>query len=177
MKFRLHKSPTDERYPFKIKRKEWILNWANKQGGLGIELGCGHSRVSNDILSTDIIGKGKICNEIEGFVSEADMMVDATALPFANESFDFIISSNMIEHIEKVKDMIENWIRNLRKNGILIIVTPDARYWEHSLGHVKEYTSDELKELFSEFDIEILELDTAEWHKTELNIVVRKNEI
>jgi len=174
MKFRLHKSPTDERYPFKIKRKEWILNLVNQQGGLGIELGCGHSRISDDILATDIKRRGEITNETEGFTSESDMKVDARNLPFPDETFNFIISSHMIEHIEEDKDMVKNWISKLKPNGILVIVTPDKRYWEHSPGHVREYTPDELKKLFLDFNVDILELDTANWYKTELNIVVRK---
>lgn len=174
--FRLHKSPTDERYPFKLKRKEWMLKWANKQNGLGIELGCGHSKTSDDILAGDIVKKGGIMNNVEGFTSEADIVIDATtfSFPFADETFDFIISSHMIEHIEHDAQMIQCWLGKLKKDGILIIVTPDARYWEHSPDHVREYTPDQLKELFSKFDVSILELDTADWHKTELNIVVRK---
>ncbi len=174
MKFKLHRSPTDERYPFKIKRKDWILGWANKQGGLGIEIGCGHSRVSDDILSTDIKRKGEITNDVEGFISEADIYTDATDISFPEETFDFIISSHLIEHIKNFSLMVKHWIKKLKKDGILIIVTPDARYWEHSPDHFTEFTPEQLKNLFLNFNVDILELDTADWHKTELNLVVRK---
>lgn len=174
--FRLHESPTDEKYPFKLKRKEWILKWANKQNGLGIELGCGHSKTSGDILATDIVKKGGITNAVEGLTSEADIVIDATTFSslFEDETFDFIISSHMIEHIEHDVKMLQCWLKKLKKDGILIIMTPDARYWDHSPDHVREYTPKQLRDLFSKFNVTILELDTADWHKTELNIVVRK---
>ncbi len=174
MKFELHKSPADERYPFKIKRKEWILSWANKQGGLGIEVGCGHSRISGDILSTDLKLRGEITNELKGFTSESDMLVDARNLPFPNETFDFIIASHIIEHLENDREIVRHWLSKLKQKGILIVLTPDKRYWDHSPDHIREYNPDELRNLFLNFDVKVLELDTADWHKTELNIVVMK---
>lgn len=173
--FRLHISPTDKKYLFKLKRKEWMLSWANKQNGLGIEVGCGHSKTSDDILAGDLVKKGDVTNSVEGYTSEADIVIDATALSlFEDETFDFIISSHMIEHIEHDEMLIQCWLKKLKKDGILIIMTPDARYWDHSPDHVREYTPNQLRELFSKFDVTILELDTADWHRTELNIIVRK---
>lgn len=175
--FRLHESPSDEKYPFKIERKKWILGWCNKQGGVGIELGCGHSRVSDDILATDIVPRGGITNKVEGFISEADIFLSTNMLPIycSGEAFDFIIASHLIEHLNFSIITVKRWINILKKGGILIIITPDAELWEHSSDHIHEFTKDELKELFSWDCIDILELDNSEWEKTEIKCVVRKN--
>jgi len=172
--FRLHESPSDKQYPFKIKRKKWILEWCNKQGGLGIEFGCGHSRVSDDILATDKIPRDFVTNKVEGFISEADMIVDAESLPFETDTFNFIIASHLIEHFAYPEAIMEWWIATLKKGGILILITPDAELWEHSPDHAKEFTKYELKELLDIPGVEILELDNAEWEKTEIKCVVKK---
>ncbi len=167
--FKLHKSPSDEEFPFKLKRKEWILTHCK---GLGIELGGGHSRVSGEILNVDIIQKGGITNKTKGFISEADLQWDARKLPFADECFDFVISSHLIEHIE-AKKALEEWFRVLKKGGKLIIVTPDKRNWVHSPDHLKEFSPQEFEELVKKFG-KIQELEVAPWQKQEFFCVVKK---
>ena len=60
--------------------------------------------------------------------SDEVMFMDATqSFPFADESFDYIYSEHMIEHISYSEGayMIQECFRCLKKNGILRIATPD----------------------------------------------------
>ena len=50
-------------------------------------------------------------------------------LPVPAETFDLIVASHCVEHIEMsiVKDVLADWMRCLKKDGQMIITVPDAR--------------------------------------------------
>jgi SAM-dependent methyltransferase len=57
------------------------------------------------------------------FISDA---VNLAAI--ADESYDLLISSHVIEHIANPLKALAEWKRVLRKDGILMVVAPDKRY-------------------------------------------------
>lgn len=85
-------------------------------------------------------------------------------LPFPDESFDFIVSSHVLEHIPvgDVNLYFSELSRILKKNGTLVIGTPNRKYCQDLfainsketrkfrliLPHLHEYYFDELKKLF-----------------------------
>ena len=53
----------------------------------------------------------------------------ATHLNFgANTAYDFVISSNGLEHVAHPLKAIQEWIRALRKEGLLLIIMPHKDY-------------------------------------------------
>jgi len=94
----------------------------NKQKA--INLGCGDQHFNSDSttewINMDLDNRdGKV--EIAGDVSKE--------LPFAPETFDIMTASHIVEHIEMsiVPNVIENWMKCLKKDGSLIITVPDSR--------------------------------------------------
>lgn len=103
------------------------------------------------------------------------------ASPFRNNSFDIIISSEVIEHIERVEEFIKEVYRVLKNQGVFIISTPSRFNYVSLIGkiiphrfkkflrkfvyylpqgrdenpHVREYTPGELKELFKKNGFEV----------------------
>lgn len=80
----------------------------------------------------------------------AFLAMDACALAFRDASFDCIVSQDTIEHIQDDRLFVSELTRVLKKNGVLVIFTP------HGKGrgipptdpyHIREYTSDEFKNL------------------------------
>lgn len=72
-------------------------------------------------------------------------------LDFADESFDFVISFQVIEHIKRDKEFVAEVSRVLRKGGTFIVSTPNAPMsLTRNPWHVREYTAQELKTLLSE---------------------------
>ncbi|MFI3277571.1 MAG: class I SAM-dependent methyltransferase [Rikenellaceae bacterium] len=69
-------------------------------------------------------------------------------LPFDDESFDCVISFQVIEHIKRDKLFVEEVYRVLKRGGLFIVSTPNI---EMSLTrnpwHVREYTAAEFTEL------------------------------
>lgn len=78
-------------------------------------------------------------------------------LDFADESFDFVISFQVIEHIKRDKEFVAEVSRVLRKGGTFIVSTPNAPMsLTRNPWHIREYTAQELysllKECFSEVE-------------------------
>lgn len=77
----------------------------------------------------------------------------AYELPFEESSFDVVISSDVIEHLEEVSKYLLEIKRVIKDEGIVVISTP-IRFTEYPLDkeHVVEWFPDEFKEvILSEF--------------------------
>lgn len=69
-------------------------------------------------------------------------------LPFADGSFDCVISFQVIEHIRRDADLVREVHRVLRPGGRFILTTPNAPMsLTRNPWHVREYTADELAAL------------------------------
>ena len=74
-------------------------------------------------------------------------------LPFAADSFDYVISFQVIEHIKQDVELVREVKRVLRPGGKFIVTTPNAPMsLTRNPWHVREYTAGELRSLLeSEF--------------------------
>lgn len=76
--------------------------------------------------------------------------MEVPPIGFADESFDYIISFQVIEHIKRDKEFIKEVSRILRKGGKFIVSTPNAPMsLTRNPWHIREYTESELKTLLS----------------------------
>ena len=57
-----------------------------------------------------------------------DVVADATRLPFARGTLDFIIASHVLEHLPFPLDALAHWYEALRPGGVLLLKVPDKRY-------------------------------------------------
>ena len=72
-------------------------------------------------------------------------------LPFEDDTFDCVISFQVIEHIEKDREFVREIHRVLRPGGRFIVTTPNAPMsLTRNPWHVREYTAAELRELLGE---------------------------
>lgn len=70
-------------------------------------------------------------------------------LPFESESFDYVISFQVIEHIKQDLEFVREVHRVLRPGGKVIITTPNAPMsLTRNPWHVREYKPEELHNLF-----------------------------
>lgn len=79
-------------------------------------------------------------------------------LPFADESFDYVVSFQVIEHIKRDREFVREVRRVLKKGGKFIVSTPNRPMsLTRNPWHVREYTADEFGALLSDFaDVEAL---------------------
>jgi SAM-dependent methyltransferase len=88
------------------------------------------------------------------------MVHDASRpFPFADESFEVVFSSEVIEHVANFSNCIREMQRVLQPEGLLILKTPNlayARRW-HSLNpyHLKVFLPGELQALLDEYFREV----------------------
>ena len=79
-------------------------------------------------------------------------------IPFADESFDYVVSFQVIEHIKRDKEFVREVHRVLKKGGKFIVSTPNRPMsLTRNPWHVREYTAEQFGELLSLFaEIEAL---------------------
>ena len=79
-------------------------------------------------------------------------LVDGQTLPFKDCSFDLVTAFQIIEHIPETVTFTEELKRVLRRDGVVLITTPNAtirldpamKPWNPF--HVREYSHEELSE-------------------------------
>lgn len=64
-----------------------------------------------------------ICSDYKKY-PHVDKVVDVTSMKFKNNTFDYILCFNVLEHVYKYENAINEMHRCLKKNGQLIISVP-----------------------------------------------------
>ena len=99
-----------------------------------LDAGCGYGAFSSvaaqrgaAVVSVDI-GERLVGRAITRAASRG-VVADAGRLAFRDESFDIVISSEMIEHTEAPQQTVQELARVLRGGGLLVLTTPN-RVWQ-----------------------------------------------
>jgi 2-polyprenyl-3-methyl-5-hydroxy-6-metoxy-1,4-benzoquinol methylase len=56
------------------------------------------------------------------------VVADAICVPFASDSFDLVISSEMLEHLARPEEALKEAVRVLAPGGMLVVTTPNRRW-------------------------------------------------
>lgn len=87
---------------------------------------------------------------------------DATALPFADATFDLVMSTDVWEHIEDDAAVARETARVLRPGGRALIAVPcSMKLWsghDVALGHVRRYEREELAAVVTGAGLEIVDM-------------------
>lgn len=96
--------------------------------------------------------------------------------PFKNESFDLIVAGEIIEHIYHTENFLKECHRILKKDGEIIITTPNINYWVYRIkmlfgktlpfgiesgedtefpGHIRYYTFESMEKTLKNYNFEI----------------------
>lgn len=81
---------------------------------------------------------------------------DCAQIPLPDCSVDLVVSFETIEHHDRHEEMLREIKRVLRKDGVLLISSPDKKYYSDELNyanpyHVKELYEDEFKDLINRY--------------------------
>lgn len=90
---------------------------------LGLEIGA-HARPVEGLTPyyTDAVA------DFAGTAGRVDFLSDATALPLADGTLDYLCSSHVLEHLPDPLAALHEWHRVLRPGGWLYLVVPDQRF-------------------------------------------------
>ncbi|HUD20154.1 MAG TPA: methyltransferase domain-containing protein [Patescibacteria group bacterium] len=127
--FDFNKQFVDARIAF---LKRYILAWKPKKI---LELGCGNGRFSHElsklcgatVYGIEVSDSGIKTARAHGIiVKKADLN---KTVPFENNTFDLVISDQLIEHIVKTDVLLGESKRVLKKGGRMVIITPNLSFW------------------------------------------------
>lgn len=143
------------------RQKPWHFQWlsarairegnrnalsAIKEGSFVLDAGCGHSPYRS-FMPKKIHYTGL---DIKGAGTTADIQIEpGMKWPLDNASFDYVLASQVLEHVVNVNSFLSEVFRVLKENGHLIITIPFI-YGEHGKPHdYRRLTVNGLEELLS----------------------------
>lgn len=122
-----------------------------------LELGCGEGRGISEIapLAKRFTGIDKIEPVIEKLRSKYPSHRFETGsfppIPFPDKSFDTVVSFQVIEHVKKDRDFLQEVYRILNPGGRAILTTPNIKMTlTRNPWHIREYTAEQLETLCRE---------------------------
>jgi ubiquinone/menaquinone biosynthesis C-methylase UbiE len=98
--------------------------------GRGIDVGCGHRKVTPHCIGVDVLAPGELGRHgvVAGRASQADIQASGAELDmFRDGALDFVVSRHNLEHYVDVVETLQEWKRVLRVGGTLAVVVPDER--------------------------------------------------
>lgn len=145
---------------------QMILQHSPQQPARVLDVGCGSAWVaahfSNsgvEVYSMDIstVNPEKALQKYP-FSSHHGVVADVFNLPFQEETFDFIVASEIIEHVPEPAQFLAQLLPALASGGVLVVTTPHAEKLAYSLcvhcnrptphhGHLHSFTANALRDL------------------------------
>jgi SAM-dependent methyltransferase len=145
--------PSDNPVHQRLLKPYTVIN--NQIRGDVLELGCGEGRGIEEILSKadTFLGLDKIDEVIKRLQDKyPDAVFKQAIFPpisfIENNSYDFIISFQVIEHVKDDRLFLEEIYRLLKPGGVAVITTPNIKMsLSRNPWHIREYTAQELLDL------------------------------
>jgi len=158
---------TGERFIPSCEREIWYehyhrytmaLNWAEGLDVLDAACGEGYGShllatkaktvVGVDISTTAIKHAQKTYSKSNLTYIQSNVL----SMDFKDDSFDLVVSFETLEHLSEHQELIQEFKRVLKPNGVLIISTPDKKEYSDKTGfnneyHIKELYQDEFADL------------------------------
>lgn len=126
-----------------------------KAGDSILDIGCGKGEFFEFLLNRGMhftgidIGKSGIQYDREKFPEGIFVLYDGKKLPFDDNSFDKVVSMEVLEHVDDLENFISEAKRVCKVGGKVIGTTPHKNKVE-SAEHVWSFDLDEIKKFFSE---------------------------
>lgn len=145
------KTATWRRYPGCFGRICWAVGHLNEV----LELGCGAGILArqllefgNTVTALDIseVAIAQLPKEIKGVVSTLP------DIPFSDDSFDVVVATEILEHINDDQACVMEAVRVLRPGGRAYFAVPnDCLGPEEEPEHVRKYTQETLEAILSPY--------------------------
>ena len=156
--------------PYYIDRKTIydFVKRVSKQysGNMILDFGCGSKPYEKLFLHKTYIGCDIYISGHENNDKRADVYYDSHILPFEAESFDTILSTQVLEHVEEFDKIFQELIRVLKAGGVLILTVPFCFEEHEKPFDFRRFTSFGIRKLFEDNGIELLEIKKSTSYKT-----------
>jgi SAM-dependent methyltransferase len=133
-----------------------IFKHIDKLHGKLLDFGCGAKPYKNIINVSEYIGLD-FPSEGHDHSNEAiDVFYDGKSIPFEDNSFDSIFSSEVFEHVFNLEDMLKELFRVLKPEGIILITCPFAIGEHEQPNDYARYTSFALKHMMCKAGFDVI---------------------
>lgn len=133
--------------------------------GKGIEIGAGKHPYCDPATTLFL---DKYTDNKDG-TPKPDIISDASEIPCPDETYDYVFSSHVLEHMQNTIRTIKEWERVLKKGGILFLVLPhgDRTFDRHREKTTLQHHIDDYDNLTDEYDFSHNEEIKRGWSKNE----------
>ena len=152
-----------------------------------LDVGCGDGAVTNSLVDDGLEVTGIDASKVAlSYFRGKSIVGDIEKLPFANDSFDVVISTEVLEHLPPKKgDLVLAELERVARKAI-ILSTPYSEYLPnglvkcsacatcyHANHHIRSYTRKDYEQFFSNF-VSVRIVGVGEW-KQSLIVVALKH--
>jgi ubiquinone/menaquinone biosynthesis C-methylase UbiE len=145
-----------------IKKGNIVMEFAKGFDNI-LDIGCGWGRELCRLENAVGVDISKVfLRTARNYVRNQVILADAYRLPFKDDSFSFLVISEVIEHLADPMRVLVEIKRVLKPKGKLLIQTPNRALTlgrfisSEKRGHIREFTFAELKTLLGHFGFTIL---------------------
>ena len=117
---------------------QWVIDSASSNQVRVLDYGCGNGEIvrllrAKNIASSgcDVFYDGCDYSELQKdpLFGTAILQMDDGKIPFEDNYFDFIVSNQVIEHVEDIDKTLSEFQRVLKSGGQLLTIFPDKSSW------------------------------------------------
>jgi SAM-dependent methyltransferase len=134
------------------KIKEAVHRLLNQigSGGRGLNVGAGSSQLHPALINVDIVPGPtvEVCASVE-------------LLPFPDETFDLVVSQELLEHVRDPFQAMQGMKRVLKKGGVIYCQVPFIIGYHPGPTDFWRFTRQGIRELVEKSNLECLEVDLA----------------
>lgn len=103
----------------------YVRHYAKIYGnGNVLDYGCGSKPYRELFDCNSYVGADVRISGHDHSNSEIDYYIESNSVPLPNEQFDFILCSEVLEHVDSLNDVLREIHRLLKRDGILLVTTP-----------------------------------------------------
>jgi SAM-dependent methyltransferase len=134
-----------------------VKNAAGKMKGKILDVGCGSKPYRGYFPAGEYVGM-EISSSVDRPEILADVFYSGEAFPFENQSFDHVVSFQVLEHVPQPEFFISEISRVLKVGGSILLTVPFV-WEEHEVPHDRtRFTSYGLRELLERHHLKVLGL-------------------
>ncbi len=127
--------------------------------GRMMDFGCGKKPYQSlfnvdEYIGVDFDGEGHSHKD-----EQIDVFYDGKHLPFPDNHFDSVFSSEVFEHVFNLEEIVLEIKRTMKKGGIIMITCPFVWYEHEIPNDYARYTQFALKHLFEKSGFEVIKID------------------
>jgi 2-polyprenyl-3-methyl-5-hydroxy-6-metoxy-1,4-benzoquinol methylase len=173
--------------------KEFLKRYGGKlRGKKVLEIGCGNGSMTNflsslgcDVVAIDL-NETYLKTARKRFPHLKFRNMSGDDLKFEDNTFDIVVSFDLLEHIPEVKSHVFEVKRVLKSNGEYLLQTPNkltsaifSIYKDRSFTKWKSYhpslqSNKSISKLFNDFDLKFCDVDYfTDWYRNKLPKILR----